>query len=92
MTNIDTCIDIFDARLRPVVEGAHLEKLCTGAQWGEGPVWMHEDDAVLWSDIPNNRMLRWSATAGMSVWRHGCLLYTSPSPRDRQKSRMPSSA
>ena len=25
-------------------------------------------------------------------WRKGCLLYTSPSPRDRQKSRMPSSA
>ena len=27
----------------------------------------------------------------IGVWR-GCLLYTSPSPRDRQKSRMPSSA
>ena len=25
-------------------------------------------------------------------WSEGCLLYTSPSPRDRQKSRMPSSA
>ena len=28
----------------------------------------------------------------MSSWRYRCLLYTSPSPRDRQKSRMPSSA
>ena len=26
------------------------------------------------------------------IWRESCLLYTSPSPRDRQKSRMPSSA
>ena len=26
------------------------------------------------------------------AWSHTCLLYTSPSPRDRQKSRMPSSA
>ena len=30
---------------------------------------MHEDDAVLWSDIPNNRMLRWSQAEGMCVWR-----------------------
>ena len=27
-----------------------------------------------------------------AIVEHGCLLYTSPSPRDRQKSRMPSSA
>ena len=31
-------------------------------------------------------------TNGMIVRTHSCLLYTSPSPRDRQKSRMPSSA
>ncbi len=30
---------------------------------------MREDDSVLWSDIPNNRMLRWHAKDGMSVWR-----------------------
>ena len=30
---------------------------------------MHEDDSVLWSDIPNNRMLRWQAQDGLSVWR-----------------------
>ena len=44
-------------------------ELCTGARWSEGPVWLHEDDSVLWSDIPNDRMLRWSARDGMSVWR-----------------------
>jgi gluconolactonase len=32
-------------------------------------VWMHEDGSVLWSDIPNNRMLRWHPSEGMSVWR-----------------------
>ncbi|OYO32613.1 SMP-30/gluconolactonase/LRE family protein [Janthinobacterium sp. PC23-8] len=46
-----------------------LEKLCTGAIWGEGPVWMPELGAIVWSDIPNNRMLRWSAQQGMSVFR-----------------------
>jgi len=62
-------ITILDARLEPVVCGARLERLCSGAVWGEGPVWISEDDSVLWSDIPNNRILRWSARDGMTVWR-----------------------
>ncbi len=62
-------IQIEDDRLAPVVHGAKLERLCTGALWSEGPVWLAHDQSVLWSDIPNNRMLRWSAEDGMSVWR-----------------------
>ena len=63
-------VEIFDPRFEPVV--AHrpaLERLATGAIWSEGPVWIAEDDSVLWSDIPNDRMLRWSAADGMRVWR-----------------------
>ena len=62
-------IEVFDKRLEARVKGAQLEHLCTGAIWSEGPVWMHEDNSVLWSDIPNNRMLRWSEADGMTVWR-----------------------
>jgi gluconolactonase len=65
-----TTIDVFDARFAPVV--AHrpaLERLATGAIWSEGPVWIAEDASVLWSDIPNDRMLRWSARDGMRVWK-----------------------
>jgi gluconolactonase len=63
-------VEVFDERLRRVLPAQpRLERLCTGARWSEGPVWMHEDDSVLWSDIPNNRMLRWSARDGMNVWR-----------------------
>lgn len=51
--------------------GEVLVQLATGARWSEGPIWMHEDESVLWSDIPNNRMLRWHARDGMSVWRDG---------------------
>jgi gluconolactonase len=70
MEPIDTRIDVFDPRLEPVVRGEpQLLRLCTGAIWSEGPVWMHEDDALLWSDIPNDRMLRWSQADGMRVWR-----------------------
>ena len=49
--------------------GETLERLATGAAWSEGPVWMHEDGSVLWSDIPNDRMLRWHPVDGMTVWR-----------------------
>lgn len=67
---VPTHIETFDERMRPVVAGApRLERLCTGARWSEGPVWIAEDDSVLWSDIPNDRMLRWSARDGMRVWR-----------------------
>jgi gluconolactonase len=63
-------IEVLDERMRAVVaRGAALERLCTGAIWSEGPVWIAEDDSVLWSDIPNDRMLRWSARDGLSVWR-----------------------
>ena len=63
-------VEVFDPRFAGVAQGAGaLQHLCTGAAWSEGPVWMHEDDSVLWSDIPNNRMLRWHASTGLSVWR-----------------------
>jgi len=63
-------IQVLDPRFAEAAEGARpLERLCSGAAWSEGPVWMHEDGSVLWSDIPNNRMLRWHAQDGMSVWR-----------------------
>ena len=63
-------MEVLDPRFAPVAQGSGaLEKLCTGAVWSEGPVWMREDHSVLWSDIPNNRMLRWSERDGMSEWR-----------------------
>jgi gluconolactonase len=64
-----TTIQIFDSRAESLNDSSPLEKLCTGAIWSEGPVWMKEDESILWSDIPNNRILRWSRKDGMSVWR-----------------------
>ncbi len=65
-------IDVFDPRFAAVAQGAGgLQRLCTGAVWSEGPVWMREDQSLLWSDIPNNRVLRWHAASGMTVWRDG---------------------
>ena len=63
-------IHLLDPRAEGLARpGETLERLATGARWSEGPVWMHEDGSVLWSDIPNDRMLRWHPTEGCSVWR-----------------------
>lgn len=63
-------IDVFDARLHDIIlPDSSLEKLCTGATWSEGPVWIDEKSQLLWSDIPNNRMLSWTEADGISEWR-----------------------
>jgi gluconolactonase len=49
---------------------ASVEQLYTGCRWSEGPVWFGDQRAVLWSDIPNNRILRWDEETGaVSVFR-----------------------
>ena len=50
-------------------KGAALTKLATGFLWAEGPVWFGELNELRFSDIPNNRMLRWSPVSGLSVFR-----------------------
>ena len=47
---------------------AALRRLWTGGEWCEGPVWVAGEAALLWSDIPNDRVLRWSERDGASVF------------------------
>ena len=48
----------------------NVERLATGTLWGEGPVWFGDGRYLLWSDIPNNRVLRWDEETGaVSVYR-----------------------
>ena len=42
-----------------------VERLYTGCRWAEGPVWFGDARCVLWSDIPNNRILRWDEETGV---------------------------
>lgn len=62
--------EITDPRFRSfVLENAELELLFEGARWLEGPVWFADHQCLLVSDIPNDRILRWSEGAGTSVFR-----------------------
>ena len=63
---------------------AKVERLATGCRWAEGPVWMGDARALLWSDIPNNRMLRWDEETGaVSVFRRPSG-YANGNTRDRE--------
>jgi gluconolactonase len=52
-----------------VLPNAPLEKLGEGYRWLEGPVWFADLDCLLVSDLPNNRILRWTESSGITVFR-----------------------
>ena len=60
-----------DDRMRTIVEeGASVTCLGGGATWSEGPLYLRDEDAVIWSDIPGNRILHWQGSDGsVSEWR-----------------------
>ena len=63
---------------------AKVERIATGCRWSEGPVWLGDTRSLVWSDIPNNRMLRWDEETGTtSVFRKPSN-YANGHTRDRQ--------
>lgn len=62
---------------------AEVEELYNGNRWAEGPVWFNDGGYLVWSDIPNNRMLRWIPDLGVSVFRAQSN-FANGNTRDRQ--------
>ena len=61
----DPAVRVLDARFNALRVGmASVECLYQGARWSEGPVWFGDSRTLVWSDIPNNRMLRWDEETG----------------------------
>jgi gluconolactonase len=67
----DARVEIVDPRFaRYRVANGAIERLYTGCRWAEGPVWFGDGRFLLWSDIPNDRILRWVEETGeVSVFR-----------------------
>jgi gluconolactonase len=82
---LDPAFEILDPRMKPLVLGnVHLDRLASGCRWAEGPVWFGDGRYLLWSDIPNNRIMRWSEASGaVEVFRQPSN-YTNGHTRDRQ--------
>jgi gluconolactonase len=66
--------EIHDPRFEKLIIGhAKLERLWTGSRWAEGPVYVPASRQVLWSDIPNNRVLRFvEDDSSVSVFEAPC--------------------
>jgi len=66
--------EIHDPRFEKLIIGhAKLEQLWTGSRWAEGPVYVPAARQVLWSDIPNNRVLRFvEDDSSVSVFETSC--------------------
>lgn len=63
---------------------AAVERLWNGARWSEGPIWFGDMRCLYFSDIPNDRMLRWDETTGaVSVFRQPSN-FSNGNTRDRQ--------
>ena len=67
----DPAVEVLhDSFLSLRLYSATVEQLATGCRWSEGPVWFGDGRFLLWSDIPNNRILRWDDCSGTtSVFR-----------------------
>src|SRR5262245_66346465 len=58
-----------DSRLDQIVPpGAMLEKIADGFAWAEGPVWNRKDGFLLFSDVPNNRIIKLKAGERATVF------------------------
>jgi gluconolactonase len=81
----DPRIKILDPRFQPLVLGnAAVERIATGCRFCEGPVWFGDGRYLLWSDIPNDRIMHWEEETGaVSVFRKPSH-YANGNTRDRQ--------
>ncbi|WP_279357664.1 SMP-30/gluconolactonase/LRE family protein [Methylobacterium indicum] len=81
----DPAIEVIDpsfARYR--VFSAGVERLATGCRWSEGPVWFGDGRYLLWSDIPNNRILRYDEETGAVQAFRKPSNFANGNTRDRQ--------
>ncbi|HLJ78863.1 MAG TPA: SMP-30/gluconolactonase/LRE family protein [Acidobacteriaceae bacterium] len=81
----DPAVEVVDPRFAQYrVPSAAVERLFTGARWAEGPVWFGDGRYLLFSDIPNNRMLRWLEETGEVTVFRSPSNYSNGNCRDRQ--------
>jgi len=81
----DPAIEVVDPSFEPFrLYSAAVERLATGFRWAEGPVWFGDGRYLLWSDLPNNRVMKWEESTGaVSVFR-GPSNFANGNTRDRQ--------
>ena len=81
----DPAVRVLDPRFEQYrVGNAAVERIATGYRWAEGPVWFGDHRCLLWSDIPNNRIMRWDESTGAVTTFRSPSNYANGHTRDRQ--------
>jgi gluconolactonase len=81
----DPLVEILEPRFEPYrIFSAAVERLYTGCRWSEGPVWFGDGRYLLWSDIPNNRILKWEEETGRTSLYRRPTDFANGNTRDRQ--------
>ncbi len=81
----DPAVEVLDPRFNVCrVLAAGIERLWTGGRWLEGPVWFGDARQLLFSDLPNDRILRWCAQTGQTTIFRTPTEFTNGNARDRQ--------
>jgi gluconolactonase len=63
---------------------ARVEQIASGMRWTEGPIWFGDGRYLLWSDIPNNRIMRWDEETGSVTTFRKPSNFANGNTRDRQ--------
>ena len=67
---VDTHFQFDDPRFKKLIlANTTLQRISTGHLWTEGPVWFGDHNFLLFSDIPNQRILRWTPCGSVTVFR-----------------------
>jgi gluconolactonase len=62
-------IDRIDQAINTLIpEDAKLEILASGFDWSEGPLWLEDQQALIFSDVPANKIYRWSEVDSLSIF------------------------
>ncbi len=77
--------EVLDKRFgRYLIPIVFLEKLHGGMRWAEGPVYFGDQRCLIWSDLPNNRMLRWDEETGQVTIFRSPSNFSNGNTRDRE--------
>ena len=66
---LTTCVAQVNGEGSLVAANAKIKKLAGGMQFTEGPVWLPKQRKLVFSDIPNSKLMQWSEKGGLSVFR-----------------------
>ncbi len=81
----DPAMEVFDERFKKYIAGTNtLRRVWKGGAWTEGPVYFGDMHSVIFSDIPNNRLMRYDELSGRTTEFRAPSNFTNGNTRDRQ--------